>query len=137
MLKYQSPFLNAEGLTSTSANHIANIAKEYYSNLEEKLNSIVLYTTTFRLISDTNITTLEEGDTKEFIEEIPSILNKITQAKSLIAWLREGIKVKDNFLKDITNMHFEDYLLLKDETLEVPIMGNILTETEYYNSLSI
>ena len=33
-INIRSPFFGEEGLTSTSANHIANIAKEYYQSLE-------------------------------------------------------------------------------------------------------
>ena len=39
MEKYKSPFFGTEGLTSTSANHIANIAKEYYQSLEAELEA--------------------------------------------------------------------------------------------------
>lgn len=64
-------------LTSTSANHVANLAKEY-----------------------------------------------IQGVKSLIAWLREGIKAKENLMNG----------MVKPET---PNYGHVLTEVEYYASLPI
>ena len=137
MNKYNSPFLSTEGLTSTSANYIANLAKEYIQDIEDNLNSITLFTTSFKLINDSTSTTLVEGESEDFVNNISNSLDKITQAKSLIAWLREGIKAKDNYLKDISNLQFDEYLLLMDETLENPVMGTPLTEVEYYNSLPI
>ena len=42
-------FLGAEGLTQTSANHIANIAKEMYEALETKMESIRLFNRDYTL----------------------------------------------------------------------------------------
>ena len=38
-------FFGTNGITATSANHIANMAKEYYENLETKLQSLCFYNT--------------------------------------------------------------------------------------------
>lgn len=91
-------------LTSTSANHIANLAKEYIQGVETQLNNICFF----------NV----EG---------------VAQAKSLIAWLREGIKAKENLMKGLQTISLEDWCR-ENGTIrpESPTYGHVLTEVEYY-----
>lgn len=71
-------------LTSTSANHIANLAKEYI-----------------------------QGESSEVLDSLQSLLEGVAQTKSLIAWLREGIKAKENLMKGLQTISLEDWLSLK------------------------
>ena len=141
MLK-DSVFFKKEGeegvaLTSTSANHIANLAKEYIQGVEIQLNDIYFFNTEVALIGTTgNI--IQVGKTSEVLNNLQSMLEEVAQAKSLIAWLREGIKAKENLLKGLKALSFADWC--KENGIvkpEEPIYGDILTEEEYYASLPI
>ena len=89
-------FFGEQGLTSTSANHIANLAKEYVAGLEESIDGVTLYNTEVSLLIDPsgNKHSLVVGNTLEDIEDIKNKAMHIAEAKSLIAWLREAIKAK-------------------------------------------
>lgn len=123
-------------LTSTSANHIANMAKEYILNLESEIDNIRFYTTKITIIGTDKENILSKGLTD--ISFIPKYLKEIAKAKSLIAWLREGIKAKENLLREIEMFTSEDYA----EKFNIPIpqfpkKKSVLTEDEYYSQLSL
>lgn len=45
-------FFGKEGLTSTSANHVANMAKEYAERIGQEVKTLRLFTQKARLLSD-------------------------------------------------------------------------------------
>lgn len=97
-------FFASEGLTTTSANHIANLAKEAYKSAESELNNIVFYTTEIGLLGSYETNTLKEGVTENYLDSIEPTLMKIAQLKSLIAWLREAIKAKDRLIREASGL---------------------------------
>lgn len=126
-------------LTSTSANHIANLAKEYIQGVETQLNNIRFFNVEVALVgtlADANI--IQTGESSEVLDSLQSLLEGVAQAKSLIAWLREGIKAKENLMKGLQTISLEDWCrengMVKPET---PNYGHVLTEVEYYASLPI
>lgn len=125
-------------LTSTSANHIANLAKEYIQSVETLLNNICFFNIEVALVGSTGANIIQTGGTSEVLNNLQSLLGGVAQAKSLIAWLREGIKTKENLMKDLQNIGLEDWC--EENGLaypEAPKRGHVLTETEYYASLPI
>lgn len=125
-------------LTSTSANHIANLAKEYIQGVETQLNNVCFFNVEVALVGSTSKNIIQTGRTSEVLAKLQSMLEGVAQAKSLIAWLREGIKAKENLMKDLQNIGLEDWC--KENGLaypEAPKRGHVLTETEYYASLPI
>lgn len=125
-------------LTSTSANHIANLAKEYIQSVETLLNNICFFNIEVALVGSTGANIIQTGGTSEVLNNLQSLLGGVAQAKSLIAWLREGIKAKENLMKDLQNIGLEDWC--KENGLaypEAPKRGHVLTEVEYYASLPI
>lgn len=126
-------------LTSTSANHIANLAKEYIQGVETQLNSICFFNVEVALVGSAGgANTIQTGETSEVLYNLQSALERVAQAKSLIAWLREGIKAKENLLKSVQTIGLEDWYEEKGITKpESPIYGHVLTEEEYYASLPI
>ena len=88
-------FLGKNGLTGTSANHIANIAKEMYEALEASLDGVRLVSKDFTLAAGGQTYRLESESTRGDLAAITSSLKEISSLKSLIAWLREGIKAKE------------------------------------------
>ena len=126
-------------LTSTSANHIANLAKEYIQGVETQLNNICFFSTEVALVGSTGgASTIQKGESFEVLDSLQSLLEGVAQAKSLIAWLREGIKAKENLMKDLQTISLEGWCkengIAKPET---PNYGHVLTEIEYYASLPI
>lgn len=125
-------------LTSTSANHIANLAKEYIQSVETLLNNICFFNIEVALVGSNGANIIQTGGTSEVLNNLQSLLGGVAQAKSLIAWLREGIKAKENLMKDLQNIGLEDWC--EENGLaypEAPKRGHVLTETEYYASLPI
>ena len=126
-------------LTSTSANHIANLAKEYIQGVETQLNNICFFNTEVALVGSTGgASTIQTGESLEVLDSLQSLLDGVAQAKSLIAWLREGIKAKENLMKDLQTISLEGWC--KENGIakpEAPNYGHVLTEIEYYISLPI
>lgn len=91
-------YFSNEGLTSTSCNFIANQAKEYCQTVQEELDSTNFVNGTISLIGGEETTT-EIG--VESLEYMQKDLDTIVKAHSLIAWLREALKAKDNLSKEI------------------------------------
>lgn len=56
-------FLGEKGLTETSANFIANLAKEAYKSADEELSYLKLTTTDVGLLSSEETKTMRVGNT--------------------------------------------------------------------------
>lgn len=131
-------FFSDKGLTSTSANHVANLAKEYVRGLEKELQSIRFVTTTVELLSGEKPKTLTVGKDMEFVSTLTEKLNKLAEAKSLIAWLREAIKARDSLKNELTSMTLKNFC--EKEGIEIPVRPEAtpaMTEDDYYGSLGI
>lgn len=129
-------YFGNEGLTSTSANFIANKAKEYCQDIEQSLKNVEFFSTTVNLIGSNDVSVINHGT--QFIDWIPSAIEKIGQCNSLIAWLREAIKERENALNIIRRFDVEIFCELKGiEFPERPDVANALTEKAYYDSLPI
>lgn len=129
-------FFGDNGLTSTSANFTANLAKEFIQNYEALLNNLTYYTTTVGLIGSSEKSLIKQGD--EFVSHVPGIINKMAKAKSLIAWLREAIKAKKELLYETEHFSVGDYCKMTGiDVPQYPTQGDVLTEDEYYSTLSL
>lgn len=121
-------FFGESGLTTTSANHIANIAKEKYQLLLKQLETITLYNTNIGLIGSEK-QPLSYG--VETLSNVKPSLESIAQLKSLIAWLREAIKAKERLFEDVKSENFGLVAPVQ------PICENVMTEDEYVATWSI
>lgn len=132
-------FFGENGLTSTSANHIANMAKECYQTLDKELSNFVLYDTTLSSIVVTNSKwTISKGATNSDIEAIPEKLKTIAKIKALIAWLREAIKARKVLNDNLYSFSIHDYCRMKN--IEMPESVQTLermTEDDYISTLSV
>lgn len=129
---------DGQGLTSTSANHIANLAKEMIRSIETSLNSMILYSTSVSLIGTETSEQLVKGNTQEDLEEVVGKLHSVARAKSLIAWLREAIKAKERMISHLEKLQLEDYA--KQQGIEIPkkpTPEDSLDDDEYFASLSV
>lgn len=137
-MKHDSVFFGSEGLTSSSANYIANIAKELIRNLESEIQSIRFVHEEMSVIGSTVQHTLSLGCEDEDVRDIEPKLERIIRMKSLIAWLREGLKEKDRLYNEVNNLSNDDALKeLGIQRPELPEKPKELTEAEYISGFSV
>lgn len=101
-------FFGESGLTTTSANYIANLAKEAYQRMERELSLVKFYSIEIGLLGSNETKSLRKGIDEADLLEIPVNLNLIASYKSLIAWLREAIKAKERLIKEMENLSIGD-----------------------------
>ena len=92
-------FFGDTGISSTSANHIANLAKEHVRKLHQKLNSISFVDEEISLLTDGSKFVSKTGMNYEQLNTIAGMISSIAEANSLIAFLREAIKEKERRFK--------------------------------------
>lgn len=112
-------FFGDAGLTSTSANHVANLAKEYVQNIETELANCSFYRESVALIGTKDFNILSEGMDDEAVKKIPNLLQKVSEANSLIAWLREAIKAKKTLTEQVDSMSMEMWAVTNNIVLPV------------------
>lgn len=131
-----SVFFAENGLTSTSANHIANLAKEAYTRTNEELNNITFSTTTISLLGGMDTKILQEG--AKSLEGVTEKINHVIKLKSLIAWLREAIKEKDRLISEVKNISYEKAAEILDITIpEQPMMAKLPTIQDIIDNWNI
>lgn len=123
-INIRSPFFGEEGLTSTSANHIANIAKEYYQSLEAELEATNFVKEEISIVGSIDKTETNKG-TADILEKIDINIQNIIAAKSLIAWLREAIKLKGKLNTQLSHYVSDEY-----RNLEIPDRPHVKTQEE-------
>jgi hypothetical protein len=128
-MKKDEIFFGDNGLTSTSANFVANLAKEMYTGIETELNHLHFYSTTVGLISGGQDRIIRNGVTS--LDDIEQKLKDIAQLKSLIAWLREAITAKDTLIKETRLYEFGI------EAIPVPEEETPLTVNDVIGEMSI
>ena len=82
-----------EGMTSTTANYYANIAKEYQNAATERLNSVKFFNTSVAVIGSNEKQLMAHGVTS--LDFIPSDLDLLASLNAFCAWVREAIKEKE------------------------------------------
>ena len=125
-----SPYFGKEGLTSTSANSIANRAKHSYEALESKLNAISFFEEKISLIGTDEVNSKVAFNYDA--ETIEKDLQEIALAKGFCAFLREAIKEKDRLFKEIN-----DFVLPEIKNLKFPEMEPVITEEDVINNMSV
>lgn len=126
------------GLTSTSANHIANMAKEMIRGLMAELEELQFYSTDVALIGETKTNRLVIGTGEEALDNVTDKVFRVAKAKSLIAWLREAIKAKEALIEKTSHMTLEDYAKHEGIKLEMePEPKPEMTESDYIATLDV
>lgn len=129
---------NGKGLTSTSANHVANMAKEMIRSLTAELEELQFYSTDVALIGESKSNRLVNGANDDSVTAVIDKLFRIAKAKSLIAWLREGIKAKEALIEEIQDLTLEDYAKKEGIDLEdEPKPDVAMTDGDYIATLSL
>lgn len=129
---------DGKGLTSTSANHVANMAKEMIRSLTAEIDGLVLYSTDLALIGEDKVTRISNGADEAAVSSIADKLFRVANAKSLIAWLREAIKAKENLLMEARSLTLAEFAAMEGVTLEEePEKEADMTEDEYLATLDV
>ena len=103
-------FLGSEGITSTNATYLSNLAQELIVKDKELLNSAIFYNSTIDIIGSTAEPKLQAvGKNNDYVREIPNILNRIARMNAFCAWMREAVKAKDNMLKEVESMSVDEW----------------------------
>ena len=138
-----SPYFGENGLTSTSANTIANRLKHLYEATESELNSVNFVQVKFGLIgtSEEDYSLAKDAAKNCAVEEYAQKLELIAECKSFIAFLREAIKAKDKLSQEVETYMSKELFELKSPKLDSPITEeDVLAEMsvkdrEHYLSL--
>ena len=134
----ENVFFGENGLTSTSANFIANQAKEYVESLKEYLSTTNFLDSTIELIGSGKETLSRKGFSSDEVKDIEEVLNAIVSAYSLIAWLREALKAKEDIGKQLREMDMYDWAKENNITLpEYPENVEKLSESQVIATWSV
>lgn len=102
-------YFGEAGLTSTSANHVANMAKESVREIANELEAIGFYNATVCLLSGGTPQQAVVGCTRDRLGKVLPSLESIGEANALIAWLREAIKARERLLQEVRDTTLERY----------------------------
>lgn len=130
-------FFGEKGLTSTSANNVANLAKEMYRRIEFQLHNIRFINTDIQVIGS-EPARFSDGISSYDLGKIKDNIATVAKFKSLIAWLREGIKAKEDRVSLAKTYTLEDYL--EEKRLEIPRKYSSkrkLSEQEYFAQMPL
>lgn len=110
-----------KGMTSTSANKLANLAKE--RNREDQLyvENVKFYSDIMSLLVNPNEkVTLSEGlpGSEEEFKKIREALQRTARFNAFISWVREAISAKENLIEEVGMTSLKKWC--KDQGIEYP-----------------
>lgn len=135
-LQYNESILSfTDGITATSANHLCNVAKETYAEIEERHKNIRFYEKRIESLS-TEPKILKLGQTKDYLVVLKNDLKILSDLKSFIAYFKEAIKLKEDIYEYYRRKDFDqnDYT---DKLPTEPTMPKKITLTDYIKLLPI
>lgn len=135
---FNSVFFGENGLTSTSAQHVKDMAGHYVDDLKQKLSSITFVNSNINIIGGENSTLVNKGWNEEELNSVNEILERISQAQALQAWLGEAINAKQNRQTYVGHYNIKDYC--NDYNIVYPTEPTNVkyaTEADWLKTLSI
>ena len=129
-----SPYFGEQGITSTRAAQLCDAAKHSYEALESALENVDFISCYFGLIgtSEDDFTLAKKANSNCSYDTFKEILDKISEAKSFIAFLREAIKAKDDLAKEVSF-----YISKELQDLRVPEYPVEITEQDVIDEMSV
>lgn len=106
-MEKNAAFFGSKGLTATSANFVANLAKEYVDRILTELDNINFLNKDIEIIGSDKKNRVKSGVTS--LADVADKLKAIADAHALIAWLREGIKAKDAMAYELKMLNYENW----------------------------
>ena len=100
-------YFSNEGLTSTTANYYANIAKELQMAAQERLNHVQMYSTSVAVIGSSEKQLMYAGlrDLTFLTLDLPHLAS----LNAFCAWIREAIKEKEEQAKAVKQLDIEHW----------------------------
>lgn len=125
---YKEFFTEGKGLTSTSANYLANLAKQAYTEDEAFLDSCSFLNVDMEIIGDEKKTCLEIGMNEDDLKSIHNRIKRIGMLKGFCAWMREAVKAKEKWVASVAkNTSLNDWASENNITLpEIPISESLV-----------
>lgn len=135
-------FFGENGLTSTSANHYANLAREQARANINFLSNLQFYTESISVIGDTAGGVIREGATTASLPEIKAKVQQLGELNALIAFFNEAIKEKERLSKVAADWQDEqmrdEFNRRHNELAErKPRRANYLTEDDVKNAWTV
>ena len=133
-------YFSNEGMTSTTANYYANIAKELQNAATERLNSIKFFKTSVAVIGSNEKQDMSIGTTDvSFIQED---LETLASMNAFCAWIREAIKEKEEQIKVVNKTNIDEWCIAQGIELpkrpeKYPRDPNPVTEQDIMDSWDI
>lgn len=131
-LKEKAIYFGENGLTSTSANFIANKAKEL-------VNDLMFTDLSFVNVDISSVNNVMTSRISNGVDSLASIKDKLTyiaKLHSLEAWLREAIKAKEALVSTINNYSSSDYCKIENVENPTYIDTPLVREEDYLAALS-
>ena len=118
-------FFGEKGLTQTSANHLANIAKETVESNRQALDSVGFVNVNISLLSGGNSRTVKTGRNEAYLDNVPTLLQEVANMNAFCAWIREAIKAREEELEIINRYTWDVYATdVAGFKLDTPIKGH-------------
>ena len=132
-------YFSNEGMTSTTANFYANIAKELQNAATERLNNVKFFKTSVAVIGSADKQLMSTGNVDlDFI--IPD-LDIVSSYNAFCAWVREAIKEKDNQIAEVNRTSLDEWASANGIELpkapQVPKDPCVFTEQDVLNTWDI
>lgn len=122
-------FFDVNGYTSTSANYIANKAKELATAIMPK--NINFINTTVMSCNNNDFTgVITKGVDDNALAEFKSLLEKKASLNALVSWLREAIKAKDMQLATTERIRFDEYMQVFHADVDTETYGAEITKVD-------
>lgn len=133
MLKliYNESILSKDGITATSAQHLCNIAKEMYVEIEKRHANLQFYDKTVQSLTSEPIV-LSCGISKDALPVLESEVGILVELKSFIAYFKEAIKYKESLTIEYSSKPWHD-----NDVLTSPELPKKVTLEEYLLTLPI
>lgn len=98
-----------QGITSTLANHLCNIAKEEMQSIQSALDNIAFHNIYVELLSGEQSKQIRQGYTAEELQETITKVEYQARLTAFIAYFRESIQQKEALVKRIKELTLDDY----------------------------
>lgn len=132
-------YFSNEGLTSTTANYYANIAKELQMAASERLNNVQMYNTSVAVIGSNEKQLMSAG--LRSLTFINTDLPHLASLNAFCAWIREAIKEKEEQARDVRQLtieHWSERMGIKlPEWPSHPTDPAVITEQDVMNTWDI
>lgn len=131
-------YLGTEGVTSTAANYVANLAKEMMYQEMSFLDNVNFVEKKIGSLDNTSVHVVNNGYKEKDLEKIKTTLFHVEKMKTLIGWLREAMKEKERMIEHTKRLFtFEiSKILGEDYEIKQPTCKRI-DESDYIKTLPV